>query len=129
MDSLILFHDHTIKSYNVDFFNNKITVYTLNNNKETVLYISDVLTHCFDCILDTKSNIIFDINIKSIDYFISENIDKIKDFKNMCWPIYYNDISELKNFLEDNNYKYIRILSSYGMDGWVLAKNIKIIKN
>lgn len=128
MNDQFLFHDHTISSYSVDFFSNKITIYTLNNNKEAVLYISDVLTHYFDCILDTKSNIILDVDIKNIEYFIRENMDKIEELKNMCWPIYYNDINELKNFLENNNYKYIRILSSYGMYGWILAKNINIVR-
>ena len=45
-----------------------------------------------------------------------------------CWPIDYQTEQELTDFLVDNEYKYIKINSSYGMFGWILAKSYKITK-
>ena len=46
--------------------------------------------------------------------------------KNHCWPIPYQVIQELKDFLVINDYKYIKIVSAYGLFGWILAKKYEI---
>ncbi|NLK76854.1 MAG: hypothetical protein GX284_03905, partial [Clostridiales bacterium] len=46
--------------------------------------------------------------------------------KGYGWPIVYQTEQELLDFLIINEYKYIKINSSYGMEGWILAKSYKI---
>ncbi len=36
----------------------------------------------------------------------------------------YENIEELKKYLLENQYKYIKIFSSWGLNGWVLAKSV-----
>ena len=36
-------------------------------------------------------------------------------------------IQELKNFLINNRYKYIKVRCSYGLQGWILAKEFQVI--
>lgn len=43
-----------------------------------------------------------------------------------CWPIDYQTEQELITFLITNEYKYLKIDSSYGMSGWVLAKSYQL---
>lgn len=45
-----------------------------------------------------------------------------------CWPIDYQTEKELIAFLRNNGYKYIRVNSSYGMFGWILAKSYEIVE-
>lgn len=45
-----------------------------------------------------------------------------------CWPIDYQTEKELIEFLKNNGYKYIRVNSSYGMFGWILAKSYEIVE-
>ncbi|MCI9418853.1 MAG: hypothetical protein HFG32_02385 [Eubacterium sp.] len=46
--------------------------------------------------------------------------------KGYCWPINDQTEEELTDFLAENKYTYIRINSSYGMSGWILAKSYEI---
>ena len=43
-----------------------------------------------------------------------------------CWPINYTNSEELKKYLIENKYQYIKINSSYGMYGWIIAKDYTI---
>ncbi len=38
----------------------------------------------------------------------------------------YDDVIELQNILIKNRYKYYEIIASYGLSGWILAKNYEI---
>ena len=55
-----------------------------------------------------------------------ENLVQLEKMKNHCWPIPYQVIQELKDFLVINDYKYIKIVSAYGLFGWILAKKYEI---
>ncbi len=46
--------------------------------------------------------------------------------KGYCWPINDQTEEELTDFLAENKYTYIRINSSYGMSGLILAKSYEI---
>lgn len=120
-------HDNQIISYNVDFKNKTILIHTYDVNEEKYadLLFRDVLTHSFCNIL--VENIILDIEILSIDSFIDENRDMIEEGNSYCWPTTYESEGELQSFLINSSYKYIKIYSSYGMDGWVIAKKISLI--
>lgn len=42
------------------------------------------------------------------------------------WPVSYDSYDELQIRLIEEKYKYMVISSSYGLSGWVLAKNVEI---
>lgn len=119
-------HDDYIVQYSVNLFEQKLILQMYNNETkaEGKISFSDVLTHSFRCILDY--NQILDIDEYGIDSFIVDNKAELQELKGYCWPINYQNQEELKTFLMDNGYKYIRINSSYGLFGWVLAKSYKI---
>ena len=119
-------HDDLVVSYKVDFKNKTIIIITFNeiNGRKRRLEFHNVLTHSFGNVLDY--NQIFDVNELGIDLFVEENMAELEKMKDYCWPIDYEDIQELKSYLLNNDYKYVKITSSYGMYGWVLAKKFEI---
>ena len=119
-------HDDYIVQYSVNLSEQKLILQTYNNETkaEGKICFSDVLTHSFRCILDY--NQILDINEYGIDSFIVDNKAELQELKGYGWPTIYRNQEELKFFLMDNGYKYIKLNSSYGLFGWVLAKSYKI---
>ncbi len=67
------------------------------------IYISEVLTHSFECIL--QYNQILDIEECEIDIFISENKTELEEMQGFCWPIDYENLPELKQYLISNGDK------------------------
>lgn len=121
-------HDDYIVSYSVNFSDNTIVLRTHNEDKEKdeKLEFLEVLTHSFYGAL--KYNQILAINEYEIDNFIKDNKEILERTKNYCWPVDYQSIDELKAFLSYNGYKYIKVMSSYGMSGWVLAKSFRRVE-
>ena len=119
-------HDDYIVGYSANLEEKSIIIQTYNNseNKQKKICFSEVLTHCFKCIIDY--NIILDIQECEIRSFAKDNQEELIKMKGYCWPIDYQTEQELISFLAVNGYKYIKINSSYGMFGWVLAKRYKI---
>lgn len=66
---------------------------------------------------------IFDAGIES---FIPQNRDILKSRKDHLWPINYESEEELFSYLQYNQYHYYVIQSSYGMNGWVVSKEMKV---
>ena len=119
-------HDDCIVEYNVNLEEGYIVIQTYNNDrkKQGKLKFSEVLTHSFKCIINY--NIIYDIQECEIEVFFRENKEELIKMKGYCWPINYKTEKELMEFLKTNEYKYIKIYSSYGMFGWILAKSYEI---
>ena len=119
-------HDYIISSYNINFEDKTIKICAQDRKEERMSHFiaREVLTHSFQNILEY--NIILDIEECNIDNFIKDNLPILKKKIQECWPVDYQNIQGLKDFLIRNDYKYIKIISSYGMNGWVLAKAFKI---
>ena len=60
--------------------------------------------------------------------FIEENEEYLEEMKRYCWSIQYQNLQDLSDYLIINKYKYIKIVSAYGMFGWVLEKDFQIIQ-
>lgn len=120
-------HDDYIVAYSVNLEEKNIIIQTYNNikKKQGKICFSEVLTHSFKCILDY--NIIFDIQECEISTFCRDNHEELIKMQEYCWPVNYQTEQELVELLINNNYKYIKINSSYGMYGWVLAKSVMYI--
>ena len=136
MKNLGIIHDGIIKKYEVDFEKNEIKFYIkieengllvkVNDRKEAIVTFKDVFSHKFDRILKSKSNIQDEIFEGTIDDFYIYNKKDIEDKKleyllNMC-----NDSETVEEKLKRENYKYYSIDSIFGLDGWVLAKDMTI---
>lgn len=119
-------HDDCIVAYSVNLEKKNIIIQTYNSikKKRGKICFSEVITHSFKCIIDY--NIISDIQECEISSFFSNNEDELIKMKGYCWPVDYQTEQELIQYLRTNEYKYIKINSSYGMFGWILAKAYKI---
>ena len=115
-------HDESVIVYSVNVEEKTIIIQMRSNEgAENKICFREVLTHSFKCILDY--NLIMDIQEVEISRFISDHYDELIKMKSYCWPIDYNTEQDLLTFLITNKYKYIKINSSYGMYGWILAKS------
>ncbi|MNC02091.1 hypothetical protein D3C81_793250 [compost metagenome] len=122
-------HDNEIISYNVDLKNHKITIQTVQNpsRKSISIVFHDVLAHLFETQLE--DSIILDITKYELSLFINENRELLEKHRKSCWPMEYNTFEELEKKLMSEQYGYYVILSSYGLNGWVLAKNHEILND
>ena len=116
-------HDDYIIGYSVDLKEKSVIIqaYDKAEKKQRKLYFSEVLTHSFKCILEF--NIILDIYECEINRFVQDNQEELTKMEGYCWPVDYDTEQELIAFLTANEYRYIKIESSYGMSGWILAKS------
>lgn len=118
-------HDNEILTYTVDFENKEITMKTINRKREIIFVkFKDVLVHYFEMAM--PNSIIFDIDEYEGKEVIKENRELLKNTKDFCWPVGYENESDLIKNLE--GYKYYIINSSSGLTGWVLAKSIEFYK-
>lgn len=121
-------HDNVILAYEVDLQHDQIILHTTyeggSTREETNIVFKDVLNHRFEHQL--KGSIILDIVESDISHFIKDNLKILEESKNYGWPIRYHSISELEKKITDESYKYIEIMSSYGLSGWVLAKSYEV---
>lgn len=126
---MLSIHDNEIVSYEVDFQGSKITLHTIGGNSDpvtTTIEFIDVLTHMFETQL--QGSIIFDISTLEISRFIEDNKELLEKTKNYGWPMHYGTTKDLINHLYNEKYNYYVILSSYGLNGWIIAKEYKIYK-
>ncbi|MCC3381767.1 hypothetical protein ACFQ5D_02490 [Paenibacillus farraposensis] len=122
-------HDSEIISYEVDLKNQKIIISTIQypDSSITELVFSDVLAHLFETHLE--GSIILDVDKYELSQFINDNRELLEKQKNSCWPIDYYNIEELTEKLRREQYVYFVVSSSYGLNGWILAKKYEVLKN
>lgn len=122
-------HDNEIISYEVDLKSQRIIIHTQYQDatsiENTDIVFSDVLAHLFENQL--RGSIILDLEKYELIKFIENNRDLLRKQKNYGWPMDYDTIEELLERLLQEQYSYYVIYSSYGLNGWVLAKNYETI--
>lgn len=118
-----MLHDDHIVGYNVNFEAKSVVIQTYNTvqKKQRKICFSEVLTHSFKCSIEF--NIILDLYEREINKFVRDNQEELMKMEGCCWPVDYDTEQELIAFLTVNEYRYIKIDSSYGMSGWILAKS------
>jgi len=118
-------HDYVINFYNVNLMEKTLNIYISHRNgQKKQIVVTGVLTHFFENILE--ENILLSIEEFQIKDFFKEQHEELELRKNCCWPIDYQNIDELMKFLNENAYVYIKIYSSFGMYGWIIAKHIMV---
>ena len=114
-------HDSIIEAYNVNLNDKKINLFIKVDKEENNICFSEVFAHYFEN--ELFGSVILDIRKNNLQEFFVQNGSLLNERKNNCWPIDYNDNDELKNIIENAGYSYYVISSSYGMRGWIIAKN------
>jgi peptidoglycan/xylan/chitin deacetylase (PgdA/CDA1 family) len=122
-------HDNEILSYCVDFENENIIFNTIFGNKEkTTIIFSNVMGHSFSN--EIKNSILNDIDEYSSEEYMEfitkdNNMTEIIDNSDIPWK--YDTLEKIIEYIKKKNKKYYTINASYGLRGWILADEIKII--
>lgn len=122
-------HDNEIVSYEVNLRSEKIIMHTEYQTssifKKMDLIFSGVLVHLFE--QELPGSIILNIIRYDIIEFLEDNSELLKKHKPYCWPFYYKTEEELREKVTTGEYYYYVISSSYGLNGWVVAKDYEAI--
>lgn len=123
---MLSIHDNEIVSYEVNFQERKITLHTIceNSDSVTVIEFIDVLTHMFET--QVQGSIILDISTLEVSRFIKHNKELLEKQKNYGWPMHYGTTEDLLEHLQNEKYDYYVISASFGLNGWIIAKNYQI---
>jgi len=119
-------HDNLIISYEVNLDKEKIIIRTKYNYYLIDLIFSGVLAHYFEN--EIYGSVIFEITKRDLNEFLKHNSDLLKAKRNYNWPIYYDTTEHLMEILIKEQYSYYMISASYGLRGWVLAKEYRFIQ-
>lgn len=120
-------HDSQILNYQINFEYSKIEIVVLNEQGEHVnISFNDIFAFHFEDQL--PSSIILDIVEAEIDLFATENKELLDKRKNYFWPMDYDYVEELTDYIKENGYRYYKIQASYGLNGWILSKKVLVTK-
>lgn len=120
-------HDNEIVSYEVNFQKSRITMHTKDGKRDSVIIkieFNDVLAHVFETQL--RGSIILDISTLDVSLFLKHNKELLEKKKDYAWPMYYEKIEDLLDHFQNEKYNYYVISASYGLNGWVIAKEYKV---
>lgn len=122
-------HDNEIVSYEVNLRSEKIIIHTEYQTSSICekmdLIFSGVLVHLFE--QELPGSIILKIERYDIIEFLEDYSELLKKLKPYCWPFFYKTEEELRERLLKGQYFYYVILSSYGLNGWVVAKDYEAV--
>lgn len=124
--TMSIVHDNIIQSYLADYETDTLTIKTLRCTdkikEKTNVIFAGYLAHTFDTAM--KDSIIFDIQEYPLNSFLREELNLISKQKCFGWPVLYETENELVEFFQTHGYKVFEISSSYGLCGWVFAKQM-----
>jgi hypothetical protein len=123
-------HDNFIVSYEVRCEAREIRLHTEYRDRDPFEYtdviFSGVEAYYFEG--DNFCNIVMDINEGSVSNILTKNAAMFDNGKKYRWPGSWNTSSEAARvYLAERKVRAYLIYSSYGMGGWVLAKNMEMI--
>ncbi len=125
METEISVHDNALVSYTVQCEERQIHLHTIYRDREPYEYtdvvFTEVVAYHFEA--DNFNTILFDIKEVTVEAVYAAYRDLFVSKKNYGWPaITYQSEAELLDKLREEGIKGFAIASSYGMDGFVLAK-------
>lgn len=124
-------HDNIISSYHVDFDTEQLVLktryyYSGELQEHTDIVFSGYLVHVFKHAL--KGSVILDIEECDPIFFYEREREHIQYSRNYAWPFLYktNDTkAELLAYIQENGYTVFEVSASYGLSGFVLAKEME----
>lgn len=118
-------HDCKILNYQIDFENSKIEIIALSDHDKLVrILFEDFLAFHFEN--QIPNSILLDIVEGEIASFVLENKELLDKGKAYDWPMDYCHVDEIVHHIQKNSYQYYKIRSSYGLNGWVLSRNVTV---
>lgn len=118
-------HDSRILSYNVDFEYSKLTIKIIDDNGQySDLLFKDVFAFHFEEQL--PHSIILDILEDEVDIFYTDNKEILDKGKDYYWPMDYENSEEILSYIKSKSYRYYKIQSSYGLNGWILSRALLV---
>ncbi len=121
-------HDHCIEYIEIRCGAGEILFHTYlvndENSEEKDVKFTGVIGHRFDNILE--GNIIFDIKqIDSDDFFRIHELD-LQEYQKYGLRLNCSNTEHFSNSIALNGVSIFCINSSYGLSGWIIAKEMKI---
>ena len=133
MSGQISVHDNILLGYEVCSETKKIILHTEfrdggeEDRVTTDVVFTDVLGYHFEG--DLFTSIIFGVWEESIDAALHHHPDLLERRVRYGWPQGWESKKEsLEAYLKRKNLKVYRLQSSYGMDGFVMAASMEMIK-
>lgn len=123
----ISIHDGVLIGYTVNFLEHELQmdIETVTSETFTATFNS-YLAHYFNHVM--AGSILFGIEEVDLNTFFAENREEFESHKQYAWPIGYDDVNELEQYLQVNNYKCYIIFASLGLSGYVFAEKFEIKK-
>ena len=122
-------HDNNIYSIEIRCEKKTILLHTEFLEGEVPEYtdviFNDVIWHQFQHILE--GNILFDIEEWPPDNFFKEYKETLNTISRYGFPLDFNTGQEFCDVLSKKNMKIFVINSSYGLSGWLIAENMKLL--
>jgi hypothetical protein len=127
----ISIHDNRLVSYTVDGENQRIALHTFYEEQEphehTDVIFSGVVAYDFEC--DNFGTILFDITERPLSEAYASNASLFVRLKGYGWPVvHYDTVDELLQRLSEQQVRGFIITSSWGMYGFVLARDMQILQ-
>ncbi len=135
MEEKLSIHDNLLLSYTVNCRENVITMHTAFYDREphelTDVAFTGVVAYHLEC--DNLTTIIFDIVETPLHSIYAEYEALFAQLKSHSWPLLFSEEKghliyktpdDLINILEAQNIRGFRFRSSFGMEGFVLAKEM-----
>jgi hypothetical protein len=92
----------------------------------TTIEFTGLLAHKFENTI--TSNIIFGLYQTTTQFYIEEEKENLSESLKYCFPsMKAGNYDELGKEIEDEQYRIYRLDSSLGLNGYVIAKDIKIM--
>lgn len=125
-------HDYVIYKYEVLSNENRIVFHTtykdFSKSDNATIEFEGVIGHFFEHSL--AGNIIFDITASDdLATFYKDYEKDLLDYFKYGLPLEADTLNSFVKEMEKKRLKAFEISSSYGLSGWVIAKNCKVIKN
>jgi hypothetical protein len=127
---MLSLHDNNVYGYEVDCEHRRIVLHTEYEHVDPIEFIDvvfiDVLAHSFEAVLE--GNILFDIEQVDQAAIVNTHAEVFREsWRVHGWPSleYRGDLNLLVNLLREQSFLAYEIQSSYGMTGWVFAKDCR----
>jgi hypothetical protein len=92
----------------------------------TDIVFSHTVAHHFEC--ELPNSILFDVEETPLEQVYADHQDLFEKLKNYGWPCTYKTGTELVASLKAKNIKAFAISASYGLDGWIWAEAMTLVR-
>jgi hypothetical protein len=124
-------HDNLLIGYEVHCETREIRIQTEFRDRgepfERVLVVFTGV-EAYDFKYDCFGNIIFDIEEIPPESVISDRIAEFQEGNRYGWPPFWkNSLDEVQRYLREHSVRGFELSSSYGMSGWILAREMTFV--